>query len=625
MKKILLFSLGLLVSSGMIAQTKNPKAMNFAAKKQTIDVNVSSNSVAPKQVLKSKGTNEATVTEIAASGNAYGTYTGYPGPLFYDPYTNIFTFVHRGGGTVPATNGGHIYYNYSTDNGATFTPNVDITPYLAASGYPAARYPSSIVASVNNSTDINNAAVASVGACLLKSTDTWGGIYNSSFKYDGTTVVGDSLISSLKDNVISGRPARNADGTNTWLVVANNADTTVNVYKGVVSGNNITWTLNTTLGGRAYKKDSTSATGLVAFSPVNPNLGYVVVFGHFMDFETKFQRPASMAKIFKTEDAGANWVELPDYDYGAALEDTLYRENLSAKAWPWMYYTTFDAVVDNANRLHLFGAPKHGVPSKCGYAYNGLTVTHEDNNKTYSTQYMDYVTTNGTDMKMIFVDKIKASIEPDFGAITHDIQPDVSMDKDGKYIIFSWIKNVEDTMEIIEPNVYARGMHYSQFLNTEPRLSPIVNLTAGTEAEGTAYHKHATTYLQVENDTTYNVPFSYAFLGNDDVTAMTHYFHAGTGINQSEMPIFDGGGFVENLNNSLNPVIYPNPTNGMLYISNAKDANVSVFNMLGAEVAKVNNNETVKTINMADYPAGTYYVKVSNANGVSTQKVVNVK
>lgn len=620
MKKILLITLSLFLIVGAIAQKKDYNAKE-CAKKQVIEPNEQSTQIAPKQVLKNK--KESTVTEIGASGNAYGTYIGAVAPLFYDPYTNIFTFVHRGGGTVPATNSGHVFYNYSTDNGATFSTNVDVTPFMANTGYPAARFPSSIVLNPENSNNYNNNIVSATGVCLLKSTNTFGGVFTSSFNFEGNNIIGDTTFNQLNTYEIPSRVVRNANGTALWMVAENKNDSSITVLKGVSNGSNIVWSINAILHATPYVKDSVAISANIAFSPNDVNIGYVIAYGHFMDFKTKFQRPAHMAKIWKTTDGGLNWIELPDYDYGTVLENILYKPNPSYKVWPFMSSDKFDAVVDKADRLHLFGAVIHGTINECIYFKSYFAIPNEDESFIYRAQYMDFVTSNGNDMKPIFVEPVYTTIEPDFGAIKHRLQPDVSIDKNGEYLFFSWIKNVEDTMHLIEPNVYGRAMHYTSTFMNVPHLSSIKHLTASTEAEGTAYHKHATTYLQNNGDTAFNVPFSYVFLGNDDVTACTHYFHNGEGFHKNEVMVQPGVKDIVSI--KLNPTIYPNPTKDILYIENVKDANVSIFNILGFEIAKMNNNEAIKTINMSDFANGTYYVKIYNNTEVVTQKIIHLK
>jgi hypothetical protein len=79
---------------------------------------------------------------------------------------------------------------------------------------------------------------------------------------------------------------------------------------------------------------------------------------------------------------------------------------------------------------------------------------------------------------------------------------------------------------------------------------------------------------------------------------------------------------VNGINSDKSVSIYPNPTTGMLNITNADDATVTVFNMLGQEVMNAYN---VKTINMNNMANGSYFVKVQTQNNVITKKINLVK
>jgi hypothetical protein len=70
--------------------------------------------------------------------------------------------------------------------------------------------------------------------------------------------------------------------------------------------------------------------------------------------------------------------------------------------------------------------------------------------------------------------------------------------------------------------------------------------------------------------------------------------------------------------------VYPNPANSNLTLelsSGFSDANVQIFNALGALVYKQTINEPTTVINM-NAPAGIYFVKVSNREKMYTQKLI---
>ncbi len=56
--------------------------------------------------------------------------------------------------------------------------------------------------------------------------------------------------------------------------------------------------------------------------------------------------------------------------------------------------------------------------------------------------------------------------------------------------------------------------------------------------------------------------------------------------------------------------IYPNPANNVLTVANAESSNIRIFNMLGEEVANINNESSNQTIDISSLANGTYFVKV---------------
>ncbi len=74
-------------------------------------------------------------------------------------------------------------------------------------------------------------------------------------------------------------------------------------------------------------------------------------------------------------------------------------------------------------------------------------------------------------------------------------------------------------------------------------------------------------------------------------------------------------------NQIANYIIYPNPTNGILYIeSNLPFSQISVFNLLGQSIETVQNTHQ---IDLSKVEAGVYFLKIEGENGNSqTHKIV---
>jgi hypothetical protein len=76
----------------------------------------------------------------------------------------------------------------------------------------------------------------------------------------------------------------------------------------------------------------------------------------------------------------------------------------------------------------------------------------------------------------------------------------------------------------------------------------------------------------------------------------------------------------------MNPVtIFPNPTNDIINISNARNSNIYVYNIVGELVTSVLNAEAFTSIDMKGYSNGTYMVKVVAGEAVISQKITLIK
>ena len=70
--------------------------------------------------------------------------------------------------------------------------------------------------------------------------------------------------------------------------------------------------------------------------------------------------------------------------------------------------------------------------------------------------------------------------------------------------------------------------------------------------------------------------------------------------------------------------VYPNPTTGMIQIQNSESRieNVEVYDAYGKMLNVVNVNDNTTAVDLSNYAAGTYFVKIVTENGVVTKRVV---
>lgn len=78
--------------------------------------------------------------------------------------------------------------------------------------------------------------------------------------------------------------------------------------------------------------------------------------------------------------------------------------------------------------------------------------------------------------------------------------------------------------------------------------------------------------------------------------------------------------------NGINALmIYPNPTQGNLNITAEALSRITIVNALGQVMYDMNANSDTQIINMSQYDAGVYMVRITTENGVSVQRITVVK
>ncbi len=82
-------------------------------------------------------------------------------------------------------------------------------------------------------------------------------------------------------------------------------------------------------------------------------------------------------------------------------------------------------------------------------------------------------------------------------------------------------------------------------------------------------------------------------------------------------------GISENLLENI--AIYPNPASTVLNINNAKNANIQVFDILGKTIFSQENISVNERINISNLENGTYFIKISMDNAVTTKKFLIFK
>ena len=111
---------------------------------------------------------------------------------------------------------------------------------------------------------------------------------------------------------------------------------------------------------------------------------------------------------------------------------------------------------------------------------------------------------------------------------------------------------------------------------------------------------------------------AFADMNNDGKIELYVGNKAGTIKLYEDMP---GAGF-STLDNSAEIKLYPNPTSNTVTINADDSYNVTIMDLSGKEVFNGKMNSNTMTIDMSQYNAGIYLVKLSNENVVKTTKLV---
>jgi hypothetical protein len=101
------------------------------------------------------------------------------------------------------------------------------------------------------------------------------------------------------------------------------------------------------------------------------------------------------------------------------------------------------------------------------------------------------------------------------------------------------------------------------------------------------------------------------------------YYYGGTHVAIIRMNVGDPSNVGNNV--ASNVSVYPNPTTGIVSVTNVENATIEVINLMGQVVATVDSNTEINSIDLSNEANGTYFVRVVKGNEVSTSKINLVK
>ena len=69
-------------------------------------------------------------------------------------------------------------------------------------------------------------------------------------------------------------------------------------------------------------------------------------------------------------------------------------------------------------------------------------------------------------------------------------------------------------------------------------------------------------------------------------------------------------------------IVYPNPTNGVLFVSGAKMDEIRLVDMHGRILIQLESNRTEEELDLGDWPAGVYFIQIRSGETTWTSKVI---
>lgn len=632
MKKLLLFSLALTFSLGVMADGKYgvKKGTKSISSKNKIESIVNPTQATPLIVpeLNFKGTQAVERAYIGKSSNIYSVLLEEQRDLDYNNETGTYAFTFRADpDTYPSANGnsGAIVTATSQD-GETWTDTWLIN--TADKG----RYPSGIVFSPEGNADPAEAIIVGVGPV---STDTWTHNFFASSKING-----DDLDLQLieKDASVSGsqlvRNGLTATTDGFVHVVASKwedngsqvaTELSMNVWNGEYNGSTFDWEEVDIPVDLAERADGT-VKQLWSFGTAWSNdgsIGYIWLKGISDEVENGYQ-----PIVFKSTDQGEDWeeIEIILEDNEALAEYLTPTNKFNGPVWP--YVTELDGVVDKNGNLQMF------------INTTSASTTHPDSSNYVYSNALNYVYNLVIDddgvQEVVFVDSIMASDVPadsEFGlggVVGWGARLRASRTTDGSAVFAVWTdsQTPEDFGGVNgAPNIKAAGRMVDGDFND----FPVTNFTADDLYGGFYYFINVGQISKIA-DNEVHIPITTSltpleFGSGEELTTATHSFVKGV-----KFPWTVGVGIdkLEEVNSFTVGQNTPNPFTGGTTIELVSAVSapviVEVSNLMGQLIytlspGTINNNMKVE-LPGNDLKSGVYFYTVTIGNDKISKKML---
>ena len=598
--------------------------------------------------------------EMGSSSHVLTMLEAQQNQVDYNPDLGMVTFVHRQNTNITPDGGSSILrFDYSTDAGVTWNINqgpitndlldaggqIAVTTTVGEEVVYGLRIPNGAIYNPTGNTDLANAFYVSASGGAIQdggfghigincftstnlgdlstpseqylqavSDETWSGDY---FPY-GLVQGGDAMY-AVNTLFFTTGELGNYSKLAIWKGILNNDQNDFDWSSTVLEPEFVTYIAND--GGGDYESLMTSDNRSVAFSP-DGSIGYMVVLGSLVSYEENLSRPI----VFKTTDAGENWVLQPELDIVnmSVAELVEYTDGSNTIKRPVV--GSMDIIVDANGTLHVLSVMNRGTDVDGQYfewVDSGTEISNTfyidftlNNNGTWGSRYIGEPVNIGEGIPDVTWES--------FYTIQHELQ--ASRTADGSKVFFSWLASPLSSDETnVEPDIMARGIDVVNNMLTE-----VKNLTFDTDIESIVnIASLAPTCIVGGDDFDFELPFVIIedfVLGTDNETFFT--FVKGLGFNNSEFTVVS---IEEKEPIPFSFKIWPNPADNYSNIgfTLTKKSNVEilVYNTLGQNKLVVFNDELQAgyqniPIELNELKSGLYLVNLIIDNKQYTQNLV---
>ena len=548
------------------------------------------------------GPSALTWVAVDTMGNTFGPAIGALNPLAFDPWTNTALLFHRGRTTYGTT--GRVYYNYSTDAGATWTRVAN--PINGSNSAWNARYPSMTFSNPTKGSALNTSLV--VGAWPELVNGAFGGVGAGADEFAGSGNTISAIYTDANLLFSSQVPVFANDNTaGIFWASDNGADASLKLWK-TTDFQTVDTLTPPTWNSAAFEDGGNVTLGGAS----NNGVVYYGVLGTF-----PVQNPIVSGWLpgySKSTDNGATW---------SAFKVADFRTIPALSRYDRVYdYKKGDAFVSYQGDINV---------DKNGFVHFLIQVTDTtvDNNSGLNSVVEIIETANGWDGKVVFEGIGDSSYTKLSGPGLGQTGPDtyLAFDKDRNIMVATW--NAPRTLTDSLVDIYASyrfvdGGAWSTPVNltdspgmneNSHHMAPYLKSNGNGSYSAFVFYHYPAGYTGYYPDATYDTQPSVIYAGTYTFTA--------TGVENETNPT----GFVLSQN-------YPNPFNPSTSIKYTvgERANVTlkVFDMLGREVASLVNEVKEQgsysvNFDAAKLASGTYVYKLTAGNFVETKKMVLLK